>query len=293
MADICGVEKDLYVPSPRRNVCTTVTMRYVGKGLRLEEIRANVSTSDLSDSGRHRFSEDNGRTWSDWEILYREYPRQGNCVKSESPMDSVYDPVADKVIRPVFQRIFLGDPKQALGKLGVGEKHFFDHAFYQISGDNASTWGEPQPLKYEAGASFDPNDWGKPEFLYANEMYVQSVAVLSEGGIVIAGTVPVPFPDGEDEKTPVSFPSGFPRGCVGGVLCFIGHWNSEAEDYEWITSESLVIPRRHSTRGLFEPAIGELTNGDLLLVMRASNAGLDPEQYPGPVSYTHLTLPTN
>ena len=64
-------------------------------------------------------------------------------------------------------------------------------------------------------------------------------------------------------------------------MCFIGRWNEERRDYDWVISKPVFLPRRKSTRGLVELNLSELTNGNLLLIMRGSNTGLDPVKYPG------------
>jgi hypothetical protein len=43
----------------------------------------------------------------------------------------------------------------------------------------------------------------------------------------------------------------------------------------------MFLPRQRSTRGLVELDLSELTNGNLLLLMRGSNTGMDPVACPG------------
>ena len=68
---------------------------------------------------------------------------------------------------------------------------------------------------------------------------------------------------------------------MAGVVCFVGRWDENRKDYQWETSNRIFLPRRISTRGLVESDLSELKNGNLLLIMRGSNAGLDPLECPG------------
>ena len=80
---------------------------------------------------------------------------------------------------------------------------------------------------------------------------------------------------------PSVFPNNYREGCVAGAMCFVGKWNEGDGNYNWTASEAMFLPRRQSTRGLVELALVELTNGNLLLVMRGSNTGLGPLECPG------------
>ncbi len=162
-----------------------------------------------------------------------------------------------------------------------GERLFCDHGFYQLSADNGKTWNDGHLLKYGDGPDFDPEDWGNPEYFRTNEMYIGETIIHSNGRVVLCATVPVEYRDEEDEKVPVVFPNTYRDGCVAGVMCFIGSWDAGKKDYCWETSQHIFLPRRISTRGLVELNLSELSNGDILLIMRGSNAGLDPSECPG------------
>ncbi|MCD4769251.1 MAG: glycoside hydrolase [Bacteroidales bacterium] len=284
IAPICQIKKELYVPSPEPRVGTSVTMTYIGRNLRREEVRSTVRSSDWSDTVRRRTSEDNGRNWSDWELEYKEAPTQGEFTQSggESQRGTgPYDPVSGRLIKPVFQRIITGEPEVAMKEIWKGNRLFSDHGFYQLSDDDGRTWGKAHQLKYEDGPDFDPNSWGNPEYYRTNEMYIGDAIAVSNGTVIISSTVPVPYRDEEDEKFPSVFPNTFREGCVGGAMCFVGKWNKARQDYDWTTSKPVFLPRQKSTRGLVELNLCELTNGNLLMIMRGSNRGLDPVKHPG------------
>jgi len=284
MTAVCEVKKEVYVRSTEPRVATSVSMTYVGQGLRREEVRALVRSSDWSDTVRHRTSDDNGRTWSDWELVYEQAPTQGEFTQSGGPSQrgtGPYDPVSGRLIKPVFQRVIKGVPEVAMREIWSGNRLFCDHGFYQLSADNGRTWGEARQLMYEDGAEFDPDNWGDPGYFRTNEMYIGRAAVLSNGTVALSATVPVPYRDKEDEKVPSVFPNTYREGCVAGAMCFVGRWNQGREDYDWTGSEPVFLRRRVSTRGLVELDLSELHNGNLLLIMRGSNSGLDPVKCPG------------
>mgnify|MGYP002345621410 CR=1 FL=1 len=283
------VKKEIYASSPEPGIGISVSMYYVGRGCRREEIRCLVRTSDLSDTPQRRISGDDGQTWSDWEFIDSEYEKQGNLVQTSGPTSygtGVYDPASGCLIKPSLQRIIKGDPVVALAEIWKGNRLFADHGFYQLSCDNGLSWSNPFMLKYEEGPDFDPLDWGHPLYFRTNEMYIGKAVALQNGTVIITATVPVPFTDEEDDTIPTFYPGDMRPGCVAGGICFIGRWDSDRKIYTWVTSDPVFLPRRVSTRGLDELDIAELKDGNLMMIIRGSNSGLDPDQCPGRRWYT-------
>ncbi len=281
---ICTVEKYLHIPSPNPNTATTVSTQYIGMGLKRRERRANISSSDWTDTHRKRYSLDNGRTWSAWQLIYDKAPELNGFVQSGGPSQDgsgPLDPVSGMLVKPVFQRIVRGDPEEAMSAVWSGDRRFSDHGFYQLSADNGATWDQGHLLKYESGPDFDRTDWGNPEYFRSNEMYIGGICVHSNGTVIIAATVPVPFRDPEDEKAPIVFPNTYREGCVAGAMSFVGKWDPALNDYRWSTSNRIFLPRKISTRGLVELDLSELKDGRLLLIMRGSNVGMDSLECPG------------
>jgi len=281
---ICTVEKYLHIPSPNPNTATTARIQYIGQGLKRRERRANISSSDWTDTHRMRNSSDNGLTWSPWQLIFDKAPEQNGFVQSGGPSQDgsgPLDPASGMLIKPVFQRIIRGDPEEAMSAVWSGDRRFADHGFYQLSADNGASWDQGHLLKYETGPDFDKEDWGNPKYFRTNEMYSGDICVHSNGTVIIAATVPVPYRDKEDEKIPVLFPNTYREGCVAGAMSFVGKWDPVLKDYSWRTSNSIFLPRKVSTRGLVELDLSELKDGRLLLIMRGSNAGMDSLECPG------------
>ncbi len=281
---IWSVKKELYVPSPEQRAGVTVNMFYTGRGVKREEIRSIIKTSDLVEKPHRRFSSDNGCTWSEWETIDEKAKIQDGCTMiggAEEGGQVFYDPVSGHLFKPVFQRIIKGDPKVAYSEIWKGNRLFCDHGFYKVSKDDGSTWSESRLLKYENGPDFNPENWAEEKYYRTNEMYIGGATVLSNGTIAISATIPVPFMDEEDKHAPSVFPNNYREGCVGGAICFIGKWNEISDDYQWTVSNRVYLPRRISSRGLDELDLCQLSNGKLLMNMRGSNTGLDPVKCPG------------
>jgi hypothetical protein len=279
-----SVRKEVYVSSPEPRTAISMTMNYIGNGFKREERRALIKSSDWTEKPRKRTSTDNGRTWSEWQVIDEQKKIQGDYTLSggeDQGGTGPYDPVAGKLIKPVFQRIVKGNPQVAMSEIWKGNRLFSDHGFYQLSEDDGLTWGKAFMLKYEEGPDFDPANWGDKRFFRTNEMYIGNVVVLKNGSVIITATIPVPFMDEEDKNMPSIFPNNYREGCVAGAICFIGRWNAELVNYDWKLSKPVFVPRRISTRGLVELNISELSTGKLMMIARGSNSGLDPEACPG------------
>jgi hypothetical protein len=279
-----AVKREMYVASTEPGVGISVSMYYVGHGCRREKVRAQIRTSDLHDTVRRRISENNGQDWSDWEIIIQHYPTRNGYVQTNGPNHfgtGPYDPIAGCLVKPVLQRLVKGDPEVAYAEIWKGNRLFWDHGFYQLSFDEGTTWSDPYQLKYENGPEFDPLNWSNPDYLHTNEMYTGRATVLRNGSVIITASVPVPFMDAEDKDAPSIFPNNYREGCVTGAICFIGKWDVNTSDYLWERSVPVFLPRRISTRGLDELDITEMKNGNLLMIIRGSNSGLDPVECPG------------
>ena len=279
------VGREVYVESPGPGVAAIVSVSYVGPGLRRREVHAHEAKSDLGEKYRVRYSEDNGRTWSDFQpvSLGTDTLRQGGNFMEEISFAVNYDPVSKRTVEVIFQRIFLGDPEQALAAYWKGETKFYDHCFYRLSEDDGRSFTEYRQLVYEDGPRFDPKNWAVGEFLATNQMYGgYDIAILSDGTIAYPAIVPVAYQeDDEDRRVCAKVPWYAGQDRIYGALGFTGKWNAARKDYDWSASPPVSVKRRVSTRGFAEPAMAELRGGRLIMELRGSNVYLDPVKYPG------------
>ncbi|PKO20351.1 MAG: hypothetical protein CVU38_20595 [Chloroflexi bacterium HGW-Chloroflexi-1] len=262
MTAIAKVKREVYFRHPEERGAALVNAAYVGTGLRRREVLSFEQYDDWVEGQRVRTSNDNGRTWSDWELQHETWPEKDGFSKEEGPVASWYDPASGRHVQFVFQRITIGKGNEAIVKnWQTSEQTYFDHNFWQTSDDDELTWGEPHLLEYEVGADFDPDNWGNEKYLRQNQMYGGYAAVATRAGTVVYPSCGVPMAiTDRGEKEPVS-----------GILCFVGKWDPAGKTYLWEVSEPIYVPRRVSGRGLMEPVIAELLDGRLLLVMRGSN----------------------
>jgi hypothetical protein len=279
------VRRQLYIESPGPGIAAVVGVTYLGPGLRRREIQTHEAKSDLGEKFTVRYSEDNGRSWSPFQpvSLGTDTLKQGDNFMEESSFAVNYDPVSRMTIDVVFQRIFLGNPQQALAAYWKGETRLFDHCYYRLSRDDGQIFTEYRQLVYEPGPRFDPKDWSVREFLEKNQIYGgYDLTILSNGTIAYPAIVPVPYQeDEEDRRVCAKVPWYAGKDRVYGVMCFIGKWNAAKNDYDWSFSRPLSVRRRVSTRGFAEPAVAELEGGRLIMELRGSNVFLDPVRYPG------------
>lgn len=284
---ICSVKREVHVAAtePGAAICAS-QVTYIGNGLRRREFLDTMRRSDIADAAKVRYSDDNGRTWSDPVHLNatEDLEQNGNHLV-ESAIVVMYDPVAQRTIEMVYRRVFLGNVEKLLSRGWTGKgKGFYDHVFYRLSEDDGYNWTEMRLLKFEDGADFDPHNWAQPDYLTHNEATGSyEMVALSDGRIAYPVVTPVAYTeDEEDRRVCRNIPwYDSEKGYVRGVMCFFGTWNPAKRDYDWTHSEKVWAPRRVSTRGLEEPVLAELADGNLLLEMRGSNKGLDPRAHPG------------
>ena len=270
---IARIEREVYARHSEENGGAAVRMRYTGKGLRREETLSYERYSDWQVGHRVRTSDDNGRTWSDRVLLHDEFPSQGGFSKEEGPFAWCHDPVSDRSVQIVFRRILIGKGNEAIEKFwNTNEQTFFDHNFWQVSNDDGRTWGRMHMLRYEEGPDFNADDWGDGAFLRTNQIYGGYAVIPTREGTIVypAAGAPLEITDRGAKET------------VEAVLCFIGKWNRAEDTYDWEVSDPIHVPHRVSGRGLEEPAIAELADGRLLLVMRGSNV-VFPRNWEGKV----------
>ncbi|MDA0841382.1 MAG: sialidase family protein [Planctomycetota bacterium] len=254
---ICTVKRELYLKSTIDTGAVFMSCSYLGAGTRRQEVFFEEHSDDYFGSFRERFSDDNGRNWTEWQPVPARKSQQGEAVLELMDLSCGHDPVSGKTIHLALQRIF---PKKDY----TGGYH--DHTLYRLSADEGRTWSEFRLLRYEDGPEFDEDNWVNPEYLETNQLYAgYNVEATTSGTLVTAGCVRATHTteSGEEES-------------VTGVRCFAGRWNETDGQYDWSASAPLTVSTAISSRGLLEPAITELKSGDLLLDMRGSSSKPTP-----------------
>jgi hypothetical protein len=256
-----SVKKEIYIHWDSERGTPVMGCRYVGQGLRRCEIVSYQNSSDWSRKHKIRYSDDNARTWSDWEVLRDEWPRQGDYQMETIEFARTYDPVSNLFLRINFQRICHGDGADVMQNQRFKTDVKWDHNLWLTSDNDGESWSKPRLLKYESGAEFNYEKWNNEKFLKNNQLYGSYTLIpLSNGTVIYPANMPCEIEDDQGDCF------------VSGIRCFIFKWNKEKKDYEIELSKPVGVPHRVSGRGLTEPSIAQLKDGRLVMTMRGSTS---------------------
>jgi len=260
-----------YDKTPPKNYAPWIGQTYVGPGLQREETKSWMGESDTPFDDQHRFSWDNGQTWTSWTDLPPKVTQDGPHRIFWAGVATTYDSTSGKAVS-VWLR-----------QTGLFKTDYYNHTFIRTSDDYGQTWGDPQQLMYEAGAEFDPADPYNTDYLENNKAYPgYNVAIRQDGSLLLSAggaNIPDDIPQSEFNPYNISVDYAPPDARGIGGIDFVGNWNSDSGEYDWSSSNVAWVPRHVSSRGLIEPTVAELTNGDLLTVYRDSNASISGYPY--------------
>ena len=215
--------------------------------------------SDYCESLAVRYSQDNGASFSEFELVSKENPRQGGFEREDSWFAVCYDWRRGHDVRFDFQRVFVGTGPEALAEYWHGVESFFDHGLYCVSRDKGRTFSAPRLLKFEAGDDFDEKDWGKAGYLKKNKMYGGYTAIVTRGEKLL-----YPFTTVTKIQTATS------EQVTSVTRCMIGTWDEWTGDYQWEVSNEIAVPLAWSGRGCMEPTLAELKDGRVVMGIRGS-----------------------
>lgn len=243
------------------------------EGFTLKENMNIYREADYLSDQKCRYSEDNGRTWTQWEdvprINYTEFFGDDERLAEET--GRVYNPTHKHYVYTFWTRYLLEGHESAYIKLWRhGERAFFDHQYIAISDTMEGPSKSCKLVKYEEGAPFSREDPRNPEHLTRNRGFLNAPIVLKNGDIAVPVSLPVYT---ACERLGLDVNEVFPS-CpqiAKGVMVARGVYNEETGEYDFRFSNPGVISDLRSSRGIDEPIIVELKTGSLLLIMRGSN----------------------
>ncbi len=248
------VKKERYLPNPAPRVAPWATQQYVGEAGQMREVQGVERESDVGEEIRARWSEDHGKTWSDFvPVQPSNRVNYGGVAVWEGESVSVFDPRSRRLVQLWLRQIEVG---------GV----FHNFTYTRTSTDLGRTWSAPRQLRYEAGGSFDAGDPLNAGFLNHNEGYPgNSILVRGNGDLFVCLAHANAPGDPKNNERPWRM----------GSVCFTGSWDKAPEEYVWTSGARLEVSPEVSARGLMEPDATELRDGRLLVVWRASTHGWD------------------
>ncbi len=251
---IVDVQRELYKKHHAKGASAWVSARYLGPGMLREEVHTYMATSDTPREPQRRRSQDNGRTWSDFQPLPEVILKvQGQRVHW-GPGPTFYDARHD-----VLVSIWLRQPHL--------KGHYNNACFSRISPDLGTTWSEPKLLRYEPGDDHDPKDPFKESYLKHNQAYFGTNILHRADGTLVHCVA---------HANATGDPNNDERPWRMGSLCFLGKWDQKAADYEWKAGKRVEISPDVSSRGLMEPFLAELEDGRLLVIWRTSSTAKTP-----------------
>jgi len=267
------ITKTIY--SPARDDCVTefYSRRYTDReGLRMVETMAAMSKSDFIDTVVKRFSEDNGRTWSEWEKVESKNDdsrNQGIHQLTNINGPSAWNPVHRHTVSFESFRIWKDGVDASKKLYSSGDSRFMPiHSFINVKDENGCCRREM--VKYAEGDDFDPSDWLNPSFFFNNVCYVIGSIIVEESGDILF-TAEVPMREccrmlGADINDFCPSAPNFPCG----IIVMRGHFDGER--YDLTCGRPIVISEKRSTRGFNEPIMTRLNSGRIIVIIRGSNA---------------------
>jgi len=139
--------------------------------------------------------------------------------------------------------------------------------YYRISDDCGHTWSDKQFMVQNGSdedGAYDETHFMKGVTFGRNmaTTVVSKVAALSDGSILLG--MQRQIPEGAVNAGPTGM--GF---LEAGAMK--GRWNPKTNRFDWTFGDWTGLPFEITTRGLYEPSLAELPNGDIYMLCRGSN----------------------
>jgi hypothetical protein len=252
------VRREVFLTTPKAGVGVLAASYYTRPtGAELFCRHRYMSRSDTTDRSFLRFSQSNGRDWTEAIEVVAAERREGGTFR-RSPSCNIVDPTTGSLIEFRIEGLFAED--QPLARLRGW------YISYAISNDGGRTWIEEQPVVHR-GAEYSaphplPGVWQGKNCAYIGDTASVPIALSDRTLVVPVQIVPL-GPDGK-----LFNPAGGYTFTQAAAL--IGRWGARKK-LEWELSTPVDADPELSTRGMIEPTIAALNGGRLLMVMRGSN----------------------
>lgn len=260
---------------------TKVIRQYLNHdGLACKQSVLTQSEPDYPTFGKFRISQDNGKTYGEWQDIPYESRRvfYGNDevieFLDEQRCYKVWNPVHKHYVSTYFTRYFINGHVQGYkdfwDKNLDGKQGLYDHQYIRIYKEDEENYFTQQLVRYEDGEEFDENNPRNPEHLLKNQGYPNPPLVLDNGDIIVAVGLKVDVAcriAGLDvQKVFPSAPDKFRA-----LMIARGTFNKDTNQYDFTYSNPIILNDLQSSRGIDEPTVAQLKSGRIVVVMRASN----------------------
>lgn len=244
------LSRRLYLPAAGQNKALWHTVSYIDSQLTRREVLRTSSKSDAYFEHQQRISHDNGKTWSELtpvKAITNQLPG-GGLVNYYGKY--TYDSRLQILFQPLLRRLW---PGMEVYTYNWGGAHKFVNQVFIIEN------GVERQLKYENGPDYDPENIFNPNYYERNRAYFGADIAIAENGTVFFPMVC--YKHGEEYSLK-----------RGGVVLM--RRNPQTSD--WLPSNQQYVSPEVSSRGLLEPGVALLKNGNLLIVCRGSNTKTTP-----------------
>lgn len=253
------IRREIFVPSPRPGVTVIASSFYTrSTGLDLLSIQELMMRSDTVEVADFRYSNDNGRTWTNGEQMATYGVRPQGKLR-RAMRGCVVDPVTGRLLHFYLEAILpTDDPLE-------GFRQWV--AYCRVSEDGGMTWYANDQIIHR-GAEFNSDHplpgvrRGRTGFMIGD--HASRPIFLADGTLLVPVIIAPAGPDGSYFN-----PGGGYTYSDAAVLR--GRWTADGRHLEWEQSQLVKIDPNLSTRGMDEPTLGVLADGRILMVLRGSN----------------------
>ncbi len=248
------VEKEIHIKSENDRPVSVVAMGYCPSSA--NELIEVISLGELGRGYLWRCSEDNGQTWKAFEPV---------------GIPAIREPIGGtKVISHWHSGLFADDDKNMLisgwlkGTMDESIPAYMDgegvssrKMYYQISRDNGRSWEGLRPIIEQ---EYDRENWPGGVGCYGGYVDFNQGCKIDEGTVLFPAQKMRYFP----ETGTIESADGAWWIAAGVLRCKYDNSHLSCEFGEWLT-----VDRGKSSRGLGEPTLVKLSDGRILMIMRA------------------------
>lgn len=250
-------DKNIGFPEKDKVTSSYESAYYISKYKnKLIRIRYLMIASDIFDNCTISFSNDNGKTWSDFEP-YNVCRKTSEGIYRKDYGSPFVDPVNGRLLVIATQSFLPSD--------NLWEALTYSFPIYRVSEDEGKTWTiEEQLIQKGEKDEFTDNHPLEGVWVGENAIHLANEPFRSSSGKIIWPAQRTVL----NSEGNLFCPPGSPS--YHEMVILIGTWRND-NGIDWEISKPIIIEPEKSTRGACEGAVAEMPDGKMLMVIRASN----------------------